>query len=240
MEHKSIQFEIKDISLEKRTAIVAHAVYGNIDLTGDISTKGMFSSSWERKDAIGFYFNHDESQIPGVVVRTYEDEKKAYTEVKFGNWKLGDDMLAMIESGVIRGASFGYETEKKDFIMSGKRKVRVLKQVKHFETSLLTKIPANPLAGVIAYTKSAENDTVIAEWKSHIEKMDAFCRNANASDDCIINIQAELKAAQLIISNYDTSPTPLIPDGGASRNDNDSFRNRLLLLNLQLPHMAGA
>lgn len=154
MEKKSISLEMKDLSKDKRTAVIAHAVYNNIDRTGDISTKGMFKSSWERKDQVDFYFNHDEENPIGNVIRTFEDEQKAYTEVKFGDWTAGNDVLEMADAGVLKGASFGYETEKKDYKTVNGKKIRVLKQVKHIETSLLTKQPANPLAGIVKLTKA--------------------------------------------------------------------------------------
>lgn len=232
MEQKAITFEIKDMSRDSRTAIIAHAVYHNIDRVGDISLPGMFKSSWERKDAVDFYFNHDPANVPGSVVRTFEDEQKAYTEVKFGKWKLGDDMIEMIEAGVIKGASFGFETEKKEYKEVKGRKVRLLRQVRHLETSLLTKTPANPLAGVVALTKADEIQNFITEIKAHISAMDQFCRNTNASDETIKAIYAEIKQAQDLLSKYDTASTPLITDGEASRND--SFYKQLLLLNMRL------
>lgn len=232
MEHKSLLLEIKDMSKDSRTAVIAHAVYNNIDRVGDISTKGMFTSSWERKDAIDFLFNHDAGQVGGNIIKTFEDENKAYTEVKFGNWKLGDDMIAMIDAGVIKGASFGYETEKKEYKEVNGRKVRVLRQVRHIETSLLTKTPANPLAGVVSLTKAEDIQDFIIEMKSHIVAMDNFCRNTNASDETIKAIMAEVKQAQDLLSKYDTASTPLITDGGASRND--SFYKQLLLLNAKM------
>jgi HK97 family phage prohead protease len=233
MEHKSILFELKDMSKDSRTAIIAHAVYNNIDRVGDISTKGMFSSSWERKDTVDFLFNHDNNREPaGTVLRTFEDENKAYTEVKFGNWKMGDDVIAMIEAKVIKGASFGYETEKKDYKEVNGRKVRILQQVKHIETSLLTKTPANPLAGVVSLTKAEDIQDFITEMKSHIRSMENFCRNTNASDEAIKAIMSEVKQAQDLLSKYDTLSTPLITDGDSSRND--SLHKHLLLLNAKL------
>jgi len=235
MEHKSITFEIKDMSRDSRTAIIAHAVYNNIDRVGDISTKGMFNSSWERKDTVDFLFNHDPGQVAGNVIRTYEDETKAYTEVKFGNWKLGDDMIAMVEAGVIKGASFGYETEKKEFIQKGDRKIRVLKQVKHIETSLLTKTPANPLAGLVTMTKEAA-DAMLLELKENLAVMESFCRNTKASDDTIIGLLKQVDEYKNIITKYDTASTQVAPDGEASRNDNDTFRKKLLLTQILLEH----
>lgn len=226
MEHKSVSLELKDISRNNRTAVIAHAVYGNIDLTGDISTKGMFSSSWERKSAIDFLFNHNDHEIPGNVVRTFEDEHKAYTEVKFGNWKLGDDLLEMLDAGVIRGASFGYQTEKKEHINKNGKTIRVLRQVHHTETSLLTKMPANPLAGVVTYKKEAAQDVA-----THLQRMTDFCRNSNASDETIQYFLGEIKSLETALSQYDTASTPLAEDGDASRNDSE-FVNNLHVLKL--------
>ena len=231
MEHKAITFELKDLSLDSRTAVIAHCVYNNIDRTGDISTKGMFSSSWERKEAIDFLFNHDQGQVGGTVRRTYEDESKAYTAVKFCDWKLGDDMIAMIDAGVMKGASFGYEAEKKEYIQKEGRKIRVLKQVKHIETSLLTKTPANPLAGIVSLTKDAEIQ-MLAELKENVATMEKFCRNTTSSDTTIINLLATVDEYKNIISKYDTASTQVALDGEAS--NNDVFRKQLLLITSNL------
>ena len=99
MEHKSVSLELKDFSPGSRTAVLAHAVYNNIDRTQDISRKGMFTKSWNEIKAVDFLFNHKDGQTPGSVTRLFEDEAKAYTEVKFGNWTLGNDAMEMIDAG---------------------------------------------------------------------------------------------------------------------------------------------
>jgi HK97 family phage prohead protease len=154
VEKKAIILELKDMDTSKRTAVIAHAVYNNIDRVNDISCKGMFDKTWKENKSIDFLFNHESDQIVGNVVRTFDDEEKAYTEVKFGNWTLGNDVLEMADSGVLRGASFGYVAEKKEFTVIKGKKVRKLKEVKHGETSLLTKMPANPLAGIVTLNKA--------------------------------------------------------------------------------------
>lgn len=227
MEHKSIAFEVKDFSKEKRTAIIAHAVYGNIDLVGDISVKGMFNSSWSRNTEIGFWFNHDDEQVPGKVLRTFEDSEKAYTEVKFGDYTLGNDVLEMVDFGVIRGASFGYDTEKKDYTVKDGRKIRKLLQVKHIETSLLTKQPANPLAGVVAYNKSADQAKLIET----IARLERFCSETKASDDSIKAMLKEIEELKSVLRINDTVSTPLITDGDASVNN--EFSDALHLLTLK-------
>ncbi len=139
----------------KRTAIIAHAAYDNIDRTNDISRKGMFNKSWgESKDHINFYLNHNDEQAPGKVIDVYEDDAHAYTKVWLGTHTLGNDVLIMMDEEVIKKASFGYATKKSNPIKVKGMQVRELKEVAHFETSVLTKMPANLLAGVRQVTKS--------------------------------------------------------------------------------------
>lgn len=160
VETKSIGLELKDVDTSKRTAVIAHAVYNNIDLVQDISCKGMFDKTWKENKSIDFLFNHKSGEKPGIVLRTFDDEEKAYTEVKFGKWTLGNDVLEMADEGAITGASFGYSVEKKEFVNIKSQRVRKLKEVKHVETSLLTVLAANPLAGIVKLQKSLFENNV--------------------------------------------------------------------------------
>jgi HK97 family phage prohead protease len=293
MERKSCSLELKDLDTGKRRAVIAHAVYNSIDLVGDISTKGMFAKSWKESKAIDFLFNHKDDQIVGTVEDVYEDEEKAYSEVKFGKWKLGDDVLEMADAGVLRGASFGYITEKKEFVEVKGRKIRKLKEVRHKETSLLTKPPAHPGAGIVSLTKSIDelkqlspdeqamlkrvlssdqnilemlvtlsgsldvtsdlytwinwnierragmmgdirsqlkyNSGELKAMQEYSTKMDHFCRHANASDETIKAIQAEVDEVKYLISQYDTANTPLITEPSASRTDDERLKTLLLI-----------
>lgn len=179
LQHKPIGLELKDLDTNKRTAIIAHAVYNVVDRCGDISCKGMFDKTWKENKSIDFLFNHDPEQVVGSVLRTFDDEEKAYTEVKFGPWTLGNDVLEMADMGVLKGASFGYNTEKKEFVTIKGKKVRKLKEVFHGETSLLTKMPANPLAGVVKLTKAFDQ---IPEFKSLSAGEQAVLKQILASD----------------------------------------------------------
>jgi HK97 family phage prohead protease len=155
MERKAINFELKDIDKSKRTALIAHCVFNNIDLTKDISEKGMFTKSWkESKDDISFYLNHNDEQAPGKVIDVFEDGNAAYTKTWCGTHTLGNDVLTMMDEGIIKKASFGYIAEKKEFVTIKGESIRKLKEVRHIETSVLTKMPANPLAGVRQVIKS--------------------------------------------------------------------------------------
>lgn len=161
MEYKSILMEVKEINKTKGIAIIRHAVYDNIDLTGDISRKGMFDKSWsEKKMADGFdidaYLNHDPNQAWGRVIGVKEDSQGALTEIKAGSHTMGEDVLKMMDEGIARRASFGFVTIKAGRIKSN----RELKEVAHLETSPLTKIAANPKAGVLYSGKSYDGLTI--------------------------------------------------------------------------------
>lgn len=223
-----IALEFKDLDTNKRTAVIKHAVYTSIDRVKDISTKGMFTRSWNVMKP-DFLFNHVEGKTIGPTLKTYEDDNGAYTEVKFGNWTLGNDVLEMADEGVLKGASFGYITEKKEFATYNGEKVRRLKEVRHIETSLLTVLPAHPGAGIMTLNKALENineedvNELIA-WssehlqalKSYVQKIDAYCRKSKASDESIIMLQNSIEEYKKIISEFDTTDTRPISDQSAS------------------------
>lgn len=161
METKALPLEVDSLNHEKGTATIAHAVYNNLDLVDDIAYKGMFTKTWKEKTLaegmvdISFYVNHDDTQAPGKVTRVHDNERKAFTDVKMGTHTLGRDTLIMLDEGTIRKASFGFHTlksEKKQLPNKGKI-VRGLQEVNHLETSVLTRLSANPLAGIERVTK---------------------------------------------------------------------------------------
>lgn len=218
MEYKSVELELTDMNKETRTAVIAHSVYDNIDRLRDISRKGMFNKSWsESKKDIGFFINHDPKQRPGKVIDVFEDEKKAYTKVKLGNHTLGNDTLIMMDEGIISDASFGFEAIQKNFINVKGQKVRELKEVKHVETSVVTDMPVNPQAGVVKVFKSM-NPSEIKSFTDRLNQLEKFCRDTNASDDCILSILNQIVEIKSLLSKYDTDSTLEIePD--SSKND---------------------
>jgi hypothetical protein len=157
VERKSMKLELSDMDTQHRTAVIAHAVYDNIDRAGDISRKGMFNKSWKEKKAedIVFDIDHDPTQQPGLVKKVWETEKKAFSQVWFGSHTLGNDTMLMMDEGIMKGASFEFVTEKKSFIEVKGRKVRELKEVQHLATTVTLALPpVNPLAGVESVTKA--------------------------------------------------------------------------------------
>lgn len=230
-EFKSGPLEVSDLDRERRTAVIAHAVYNNVDRFGDISRKGMFNKSWNETKAsdIRFDVDHDRNKQPGLTKSVWEDEQKAYTKVSFGTHTLGQDTMLMMDEGIIRGASFEFITEKKATLILNKRKVRELKEVKHLATTVTLALPpVNPEAGVVSVTKA--DIGMMAELKARIDKLENFCRNTTASDDCIKYILEEIGEVKSIFSRNDTASTQVISEPDASVKE---FTNALHLLTLK-------
>lgn len=224
-------FELQEFNTERRTAVIAHSVYNNIDRYGDVSRPGMFTKSWRENKAIKFLIDHNPALRPGVVVSTFDDEKKAYTKVKFSQSTLGTDTMYQMDEGIITGASFGFYALKANKTEIKGRKVRELKEVLHDETTVTLELdPVNELAGVIKVNKA--DSKFIGEFKAHLDRLESFCRNSKATDGTIEKLEVELKAARELLSSYDTPDTRLISEPSGSSDEQTEFANKLHLLTL--------
>ncbi len=238
LETKDIVFQLKDMDRQKRTAVIAHAAYNNIDRGKDVSRKGMFNKSWqESKGDISFYLNHNDEQAPGKVIDVFEDNDFAYTKAWMGTHTLGNDTLLMMDEGIIKKASFGYITDKSNPLTIKGQLVRELKEVAHIETSVLTKMPMNPLASVVSVTKMFEENDA-EEMAFHIKTMERFCRNTNASDNCIKQILSEIENIKAILLKYNTANTQgkdaFVEPVASGNNEEMAFANSLHLLTLEI------
>lgn len=68
-------------------------------------------------------------------------------------------------------------------------------------------------------------DGSLTDLKSHIANMERFCRNTRASDGCILQIEAELKAARQIVTQFDTANThddEPVASGEGNANESDA------------------
>lgn len=150
---KSIDLNVNDIDMKRRTAVIAHATYKTLDRDGDRSNQGMFNKSWrEQKKMVRFFLNHDKTLAPGKALNFWDDPEHAFTQVEFGTHTLGEDTLKQLDEGIIIAASFGFLPMKTKDI---KGKGQDLLEVQHLETSVLTHWGAHDESGVVAVKKSA-------------------------------------------------------------------------------------
>lgn len=188
-EIKSLPLELDSLDMSKGTATIAHAAYDNVDLVDDIGRKGMFKKTWEEKKLpdgydISFYLNHDDTQAPGRIIKLHDDNKKAYTDVKMGTHTLGTDTLIQMDEKIIRKASYGFFAVKAKRIKSENKSLRELNEVEHLETSVLTRLSANPIAGVIKVNKHLTG--ILMDIKALENNEQSFLRTfINGSQDSL-------------------------------------------------------
>lgn len=220
LEYKSIPLSLTDLDREHRVAVIAHATYDSIDRLNDISRPGMFNKSWnEHKGDVEFLVNHDRKMTPGVARDCFEDKAHGYTKVEFGKHTLGNDYLEMVDQGIVRDASFGFKAMKFAYLEVKGKKIRELKEVYHGETSLIHgMMPIHPESGVVLVKKAT--DPMLFELKARLEKLEKFCRNTTASDECIQKVLLEVKAIYNLISQDDTADTH---DGEPDASDSDEM-----------------
>lgn len=197
IEYKATEpIQLSELNTDRRTAVIAHASYGNIDKKKDIATRGMFTKSWKENKAIDFLIDHDKSQKPGKVTDLYDDEKKAYTKVKFGSHTLGTDTMLMMDEGIIRGASFGFYTIKANKKEIKGQKVRELVEVLQDETTVTYALePVNDMTGIVRVTKAMiDNFDIETKALSTGEKntLLAIVRNDQSTLEELIKISATL------------------------------------------------
>src|SRR5439155_25117454 len=116
--------------------------------------------------------------------------------------------------------------KKADLSVKG-RKIRELKEVSHIATTVTLSLPpVNPLAGVVSVTKAGDLDLI--ELKAHIDKMEKFCNNTTASDECIKNILKEIAEVKSILGDTAFTPPITEPDVSVKK-----FADSLYLLTLK-------
>lgn len=154
MDRKAFQFEVKAADDEKGTIEGYLAVFGNVDLDGDMIEPGAFKDTIaeaekRRKERGTKYlmpllWQHDVYDPIGGIVEMREEKKGLYIKAEIDlDIPQGQRAYSGLKKGYIRGLSIGYQTEKADY----KGDVRVLKRVRLFEGSVVT-FPANPEANV--------------------------------------------------------------------------------------------
>lgn len=176
MEYKAIPLEIDSLDIAKGTAIIAHSVFDNIDYAGDVARKGMFLKSWQESKlpngnyGIYNYYNHNANMAWGSTIGVHESNVKAYTHVKAGSHTMGQDVMKMLDEGIAREASFGYDEVKTNPMTVKGRRIKELKEVIHNETSVLTKLACNPKAGIAAVKKSFDGMSMDIKALTDIEQ----------------------------------------------------------------------
>ena len=167
-EYKSLL--IRELKSEKRGESLYikgyGAYFGNEDSYGDIIQAGAFAAFLEMEDAkrIKLCWQHDLSEVIGVITEMREDEKGLYFEAKISDTTRGRDAAALLEDGAIDEFSIGYRAIDAEPMGEDKR---LLKSIYLYEISLVSRA-ANPKAKLLEKEKKEEKqDNIINHNQNH-------------------------------------------------------------------------
>lgn len=175
-----IPLEIKE--LHDREFEGHAAIFGNVDLGGDIVAQGAFSHSLEQHRKAGtlppMFWMHNPSQVPGIWREMKEDSKGLRVVGELVETQLGDEMRTLLKKKAVRGLSVGFVPVDIDF---DKRGHRILKQVDLWEASLVS-LAMNPRAKVTSMKArlSLDGEYVPTERELELDLRDAGCSKSLA------------------------------------------------------------
>jgi HK97 family phage prohead protease len=153
------------------------AVFGNVDLGGDVILPGAFKRSLAQHKSNGtlpaMFWMHDTTRIPGKWLDMSEDDKGLPVYGELAPTDLGKEVHTLLKMDAVGGLSIGFMPLDVEYASDG---VRLIKEVELFEVSIVA-IPMNPKAQ-IAHVKSrlsargeyVPTDQEVAELKRDAER----------------------------------------------------------------------
>lgn len=171
MKHLNLPFEIKALG-DTGTFSGHAAVFGNVDLGGDVIERGAFKQFAKTADGNVIILNQHDSRQPIGKAAVKEDDEGLYFE---GQLLLSTakarEVYEQMKFGIANGMSIGYDVLDggAEILKSG---VRKLKSLKLWEISVVT-WGMNPLAGV-ASVKNVDQITNIREFEDFLRDVGGF------------------------------------------------------------------
>lgn len=153
------------------------AVFGNVDLGGDVILPGAFKRTLAEHRANdtfpSMFWMHDMSRVPGKWLDISEDENGLPVKGELAPTELGKEVHTLLKMDAVGGLSIGYLPKDIDYSPDG---VRLLKEVELLEVSIVA-IPMNPKAQIthVKSRLSAKGEYVpdnkeLAEFKRDAER----------------------------------------------------------------------
>lgn len=195
----------KDADGKKGIVTGYFANFHNKDADGDIILPGAFKKSISdtgpnsSNPRIKHLLNHNPEQPLGKILILQEDAKGLYYESQVGTHTLGSDFLKMVESDLISEHSIGFrkiESEK-----SEDKTANYLKQLQLWEGSSLTAWGANELTPLTGLKSGFDINFLMQKQK----RIEAFCKNSDATDETIEMLLLHSKQMAQIILDIQTT-----------------------------------
>lgn len=196
-ELKMMPFEYK-MDTSKRTIQAYASTFGNKDHVGDVVEKGAFAKSLkERGDRIKLLWQHAEPL--GKPLHMEEDSKGLYVEAYISKTTLGNDVMELVNDGVIDRLSIGYNVMKDKYDTA--TKTRRLKELRLSEFSLVT-FPANDEA-VLQGVKSLDQLNGLLKQAGRADLNELLKKGIKAKGDNRELIERAIEALRAVLDNLE-------------------------------------
>lgn len=113
--YKYFKVDKLKVDVDSRKVSGYFAVFGNVDLAGDLIVKGAFAKSIQERgpgttngNKIAFLNQHTMSQPLGLITKLVEDDFGLYFEAIMDDIQLANDVLKQLKSGTLDQFSIGY------------------------------------------------------------------------------------------------------------------------------------
>jgi HK97 family phage prohead protease len=182
-------FEVKDVDLKTGFFRQAYTRYDVVDSDKERGRKGMFTKTWqENKNRIRHILNHDYTHPVGDPQKFYDEQDLAIMESQVGSHNEGKDFLLMVDSKLIKEASYGYNVIKSNKLKDGTTE---LLEVKLWEVSSLTGWGANEFTPVLAFQKGISRAQLFDDFTERYLELESFCHKSTATDKTLQKLELE-------------------------------------------------
>lgn len=146
IEYKSFEIEIKEIS-DTGSFEGYGAVFGNIDQGLDRIESGAFKKTLREKKTFPLLWQHDSTEPIGIFTAKQDDNGLLVKGELNLEVNRAREALSLLRQKAINGLSIGYSAIKHEYETIKNQTIRILKEIKLYETSIVT-FPMNTLAQV--------------------------------------------------------------------------------------------
>lgn len=177
MRYKDSKQGISDVDKKNNTVVGYASFFGNKDSHGDVVNKGAFKRTINNNSArIKVLMHHDPVMLVGKPEKMVEDENGLYTESKVSRTAMGNDLLTLIEDGVLDEMSIGYIPVKEFYDPDDD--INYVEEVKLVEYSFVT-LASNDQARIQGIKSVTRPDQVIESMK----RMEKALRDGSFESD---------------------------------------------------------
>jgi HK97 family phage prohead protease len=151
LEHMVVPIEWKADDSDQNTLVGYASTFGNVDLGGDVVVKGAFDKTIEniKVNGIPLLADHMPStaSVLGTIYDAEPDEKGLRIWARISKAPSAQDTAVKLREGHLSKMSIGYETMDDAWEDKDGQRVRLLKEIKLWETSVVV-FPMNPKATI--------------------------------------------------------------------------------------------